>query len=188
FTLTSLYEVPFFRNRSGLARTLLDGWQINSIVTKHTGFPWTPLTNRPSLVTPGGRTLSPIRPIAFLGGNLDDTSDDAFTRPFGNFPGGGSNFFLITGSVQRPGIGRNSFRGPNYFNVDLSLVKRTYLPFIKEGAFLDLRANLFNAFNLLNLQNFNFGASGTIIETAQFGRSPGGLAGRVIELQARFSF
>ncbi|MBA3572083.1 MAG: hypothetical protein H0W34_08955, partial [Pyrinomonadaceae bacterium] len=77
---------------------------------------------------------------------------------------------------------------PNYFNIDLSLVKRTYLLFIKEGAFLDLRANLFNAFNLRNLENFNFGAAGTIIEDTNFGRSPRGTAGRVIELQARFSF
>ncbi|HEY5884793.1 MAG TPA: TonB-dependent receptor, partial [Pyrinomonadaceae bacterium] len=188
FTLTTLYEFDYFRNRRGFARTLLDGWQINSIFTAHSGFPWTPLTRRPEQVQPGGRTLSPIRPIAFLGGNLDDTSDEAFTRPQGNFPGGGENFFDITGSVQRPGIGRNSFRGPKYFNVDLSLVKRTYMPFIKEGAYLDLRANFFNAFNLLNLENFAFGGGGTIIEDANFGRSPRGLAGRVVELQARFSF
>ena len=188
FTLTSLYEFPYFRNRGGLTGTLLDGWQINSIVTKHTGFPWTPLTRLPSLITPGGRALSPIRPISYLGGNLNDSSDDAFTRPEGNFPGGGRPYFNITGSVQLPGIGRNSFRGPNYFNIDLSLVKRTYLLFIKEGAFLDLRANLFNAFNLRNLENFNFGAAGTIIEDTNFGRSPRGTAGRVIELQARFSF
>ncbi len=188
FTLSSLYEVQYFRSRSGLARTLLDGWQLNSVVTAHSGFPWTPLTRLPSLVTPGGRTLSPIRPISYLGGNLNDSSDDAFTRPFGNFPGGGRNFFLVTGSVQRPGIGRNTFRGPNYFNVDLSLVKRTYLPFVKEGAFVDLRANFFNAFNMLNLENFAFGGAGTIIEDSTFGRSPRGLAGRVVELQARFSF
>lgn len=188
FTLTSLYEVQYFRNRSGLARTLLDGWQLNSVVTAHSGFPWTPLTRLPSLITPGGRALSPIRPISYLGGNLNDSSDDAFTRPEGNFPGGGRRYFNITGSVQQPGIGRNTFRGPNYFNVDLSLVKRTYMPFIKEGAFVDLRANFFNAFNMLNLQNFNFGGDGTIIEAANFGRSPRGLAGRVVELQARISF
>jgi hypothetical protein len=188
FTLTSLYEFPYFRDQRGLARTLLDGWQINSIITAHSGFPWTPMTRRPQLVTPGGRNLSPIRPIAYLGGNLTGTSDDAFTQPQGNFPGGGEGYFTITGMVQRPGIGRNSFRGPNYFNVDLSLVKRTYLPFIKEGAYLDLRANFFNAFNLLNLENFAFGGAGTIIEDANFGRSPRGLAGRVVELQARFSF
>ena len=188
FTLTSLYEIEYFNDTRGLARTLLDGWQINSIFSAHSGFPWTPLTRRPEQIQPGGRRLSPIRPIAFLGGNLDDTSDEAFTRAQGNFPGGGQQFFTITGVVQRPGIGRNSFRGPKYFNVDLSLVKRTYLPFIREGAFLDLRANFFNAFNLLNLENFAFGGAGTIIEDANFGRSPRGLAGRVVELQARFSF
>jgi hypothetical protein len=188
FTLTSLYEFSYFRNRHGLTRTLLDGWQVNSIVTAHSGFPWTPLTRIPEQIQPGGRRLSPIRPIANLGGNLTDTSDDAFIRPQGNFPGGGRNYFVVTGSVQRPGIGRNTFPGPHYFNVDMSLVKRTYMPFIKEGAYLDLRANFFNAFNLLNLQAFAFGGAGTIIEDANFGRSPGGHAGRVVELQARFSF
>lgn len=188
FTLSSLYEFTQFRGSNGLARTLLDGWQINSIVTAHSGFPWTPLTRRPEQIQPGGRRLSPIRPIAFLGGSLDDTSDEAFTRPGGNFPGGGDDFFVITGMVQRPGIGRNSFRGPKYFNIDLSLVKRTYLSFIKEGSYVDLRANFFNAFNMLNLESFAFGGAGTIIEDANFGRSPRGLAGRVVELQARFSF
>lgn len=188
FNLSALYELPFFRNRTGLARTLLDGWQINSIISAHSGFSWTPMTRLPSLISPGGRRLSPIRPVAYLGGNLDDTDDDAFTRPEGNFPGGGRRYFNITGSVERPGIGRNTFRGPDYFNVDASLVKRTYLPFINEGAYLDLRANFFNAFNLLNLENFAFGGGGTIIEDANFGRSPRGLAGRVVELQARISF
>ncbi len=189
FTFTSLYEFQMFRGTGGLARTLLDGWQINSIVTAHTGFPWTPVTNRPELFNPDRtQRLTPIRPIAFLGGNLTDTSDEAFIRPFGNFPGGGERFFVISGVLQRPGIGRNSFRGPNYFNIDLSLVKRTYMPFIKEGAFLDLRANFFNAFNLRNLQSFNFGSAATVIENQAFGRSPGGLSGRVVELQARISF
>jgi hypothetical protein len=188
FTFTSLYEFSYFRDRRGLARTLLDGWQLNSIVTAHSGFPWTPMTRRPQQVQPGGRTLSPIRPIAYLGGNLEGTSADDFTRPQGNFPGGGERYFTITGMVQRPGIGRNTFPGPHYFNVDFSLVKRTYMPFVKEGAYLDLRANFFNAFNLLNLESFAFGGAGTIIEDANFGRSPRGLAGRVVELQARFSF
>jgi len=188
FTLSSLYELQYFNKSKGVARTLLDGWQINSIVTAHTGLPWTPLSRLPELLNPGGRRLSPVRPIAYLGGNLTDSSHDAFTRPFGNFPGGGKTYFTVTGSLQQPGIGRNSFRGPKYFDIDLSLVKRTYLSFLKEGAYLDLRANFFNAFNLKNLQNFAFGGAGTIIENPDFGRSPGGTAGRVVEIQARFNF
>jgi hypothetical protein len=57
-----------------------------------------------------------------------------------------------------------------------------------EGASLELRGNFFNVFNKLNLQPFTFGTDNTRIESPLFGRSPGGLAGRVIEFQARLSF
>jgi hypothetical protein len=62
------------------------------------------------------------------------------------------------------------------------------IKFLGEGANLELRGNFFNIFNKLNLQPFSFGTDNTRIESPLFGRSPGGLAGRVIEFQARFSF
>jgi hypothetical protein len=87
------------------------------------------------------------------------------------------------------GIGRNAFRGPNYRSIDLSIVKQTRLPFLGEEAKLDLRANLFNAFNLLNLPPFQPVTDQVNVDFVErFGRAPFGLAGRVIELQARFSF
>ncbi len=55
-----------------------------------------------------------------------------------------------------------------------------------EGAFLEIRANFFNAFNILNLNPFRFFAP--LIEDANFGRADRGLAGRVIEFQGRLSF
>jgi len=157
-------------------------------VTAHTGFPWTPLQDN-CLSTPGGPNICPIRPLGYNGGALSDTSNDAFIRPGGNFPGGGATFFTL-GSGP-PGIGRNSFRGPRYFNIDLALAKRTGLPsFLRlgEDAFFEFRANLFNAFNILNLQPFAFSGFGTHVTDANFGRAERGLAGRVIELQGRISF
>jgi len=59
---------------------------------------------------------------------------------------------------------------------------------LNEGANLEVRANFFNVFNTLNLQSFGFNTSSTNITDPNFGRSPGGLAGRVIEIQGRFSF
>jgi hypothetical protein len=91
------------------------------------------------------------------------------------------------GGVLPPGIGRNSFRGPRYFAVDLSLGKRTGLPsFLGEGAFLEVKANFFNAFNQLNLAPFEFFAP--TIDNRDFGRAQSALAGRVVEFQARFNF
>ena len=49
-------------------------------------------------------------------------------------------------------LGRNTIIGPDFANVDLSLVKRTRLPGFGDRAWLDLR---FEFFNLLNRANFD---------------------------------
>jgi hypothetical protein len=73
----------------------------------------------------------------------------------------------------------------------MSIAKRFGLPkawVIGEGAGIDLRANLFNVFNKLNLAPFGFHSDSTTIERPLFGRATGALGGRVVEFQARFSF
>jgi hypothetical protein len=191
FVLSGLWDLPILRGRSDWVGKAFGGWQINGLFTAHTGFPWTPLIGE-CTSTPGGPELCPSRPVDYFGGALDDTSDKAFIREGGNFPGGGAKFFDTTKPGNRvPGIGRNIFRGPRYSNIDLSLVKRIGLPnysILREGAGLELRANLFNAFNNLNLAPFGFFSPSTDVRNPNFGRATSGLAGRVIELQARFNF
>jgi hypothetical protein len=51
-----------------------------------------------------------------------------------------------------------------------------------------LRANFFNIFNQLNLAPFGFGSSSVTITDANFGKATAGLAGRVVEFQARIRF
>jgi len=185
FVVSGVWELPFRRDQQGAIGRLIGGFQVSGIVTARSGFPWTPKTGQ-SVTTPGGPTLAPTRPVAYLGGALADYSDDAFIRPGGNFPGGGRRYFDITRSGP-PGIGRNSFRGPRYFSTDLSVAKRTRL--WSEVSNLDLRMNLYNAFNQLNLAPFGFLSQSTFIENDTFfGRADRGLAGRVVELQARFEF
>ena len=164
------------------------GFQITGIVTYHTGFPFT-ATSGTCTSTPGGPGLCPARPQGYSGPSDLPTSNDAFitTGIFG--PNGRSFFTLIPNA--RPGIGRNTFRGPRYFDTDLSLVKQIPLSGIlhlSEGANLELRANFFNIFNQLNLAPFSFGSSSVTITDPNFGKATAGLAGRVMELQARFRF
>jgi carboxypeptidase family protein/TonB-dependent receptor-like protein len=195
FTLSGVYDLPFFRGNSIVAKAF-GGWRISSILTKRTGFPFTPVVSEETS-TPGGVNFSPVRPQGYIGPSSIDTSNDAFINGT-NFPGGGKPFFVVfkqaDGTVAAPGIGRNTFRGPNYFNVDFSLVKETRLPkILGEGSNLELRANFFNVFNKLNLESFNFGSEAVRIGTfndnnPNFGKANKGLAGRVIELQARFRF
>ena len=100
-----------------------------------------------------------------------------------------------------PGIGRNSFRGPRYQDIDLTVAKEIGLPTTKifgEGAKIELRMTAYNTFNKLNLAPFSFGSTSTTISSNNhggvpfanplFGTATSGLAGRVLELQARFSF
>jgi carboxypeptidase family protein len=205
FNFSAIYELPFFRKRNDFVGAAFGGFEVSSIVTYRTGFPFTPVVGG-CTSTPGGPQLCPVRPQGYRGPADIDTSNDAFITG-SNFPGGGAPFFTVfeqaNNTIAPPGIGRNSFRGPRYFNVDMSLAKHTRLSFIKESADLELRANFFNIFNILNLSTFNFGSDavtlgffdprgpnepGVLTNNPRFGRATTGNAGRVIELQARFRF
>jgi hypothetical protein len=165
-----------------------------------------------------------LRPAAFLGGATDDFSNDAFKRADANFPGGGSTHFTAptvvkgpsfecvttdvptincpTGRVPfgplptAPGVERNAFRGPRYFDIDATLSKAfglPKLPVLGENARLEFRANFYNLFNNENLWNINkiignINADGSVSPNDRFGQAQNGLGGRVIEMQARFSF
>jgi hypothetical protein len=200
FVGSAVWEIPFLREQKNWRGKLLGGWQISGIVTKHSGFPWTPKIDQ-GLRGPNGNFFGPIRPTAFLGKQQSSNTNDNFLRPGGIFPGGGSMYFNTTVKTDStgtptfqlnpPGIGRNSFRGPRYFSTDLSLAKRFGLPNLRvlgENAGLDLRFNFFNAFNTLNLAPFQAFSGGVFVNRPTFGEPAGALAGRVIEFQARFSF
>jgi hypothetical protein len=85
-----------------------------------------------------------------------------------------------------PGMKRNSFYGPGYFDVDATLSKQfalPTLPVLGENAAIEFRANFYNLFNKLNLWNVQ-----NSITSTNFGEAQQALGSRVIEMQARFSF
>jgi len=220
FNLFGLWDLPIFRNRDDLVGTFLGGWQINGIVTWHTGFPYTPVVANQGIRSLSNAEFGPFRPIAFFGGNGTDTSNNTFLNGNGNFTGsfiagancraamgvGCNRIFQTTLNrnsmgqptflLNPPGIGRNGFRGPRYYSTDFSISKRFNFPKgirLSEDTGLDLRVNLFNAFNNLNLTPFGFASDSTRINNddnpnPNFGRATSGLSGRIVEFQARFSF
>ncbi len=140
-------------------------------------------------VTTLGPPQCPTRPSAYFGGAGTDTSNNAFITG-SNFPGGGAKFFDSSNPNGRlPGIGRNSFRGPKYRDIDLTVAKRFGMPrFLGEGTNLEVKANFFNVFNILNLEPFGFNTDSTNVTNSSFGRALRGLSGRVVEIQGRFNF
>jgi hypothetical protein len=212
FKMFGVWSPQIFKDGDSWAEKLIGGWTISGILNAHSGFPWTPVYNNigcgvvyAESGSNGGGWNCALRPAAYLGGAGDDYSVDAFRRPGGNFPNGGSAYFtepahtpgppfadVASGLVpagpipQAPGVGRNSFRGPRYFNVDATLNKTFGIPAIRglgQSPKLDIRAGFYNLFNKINLKNIQ-----ADILNEHFGEAQEGLAGRTIELQARFSF
>jgi Carboxypeptidase regulatory-like domain/TonB dependent receptor len=207
------WNLPIFPDRHDLLGSLLGGFRLDGVFEFHSGFPWTPVASNLCPVL-GATSLCPLRPIAYDGGAKNNYDTDAFLPPrSANFPAlagltaaNPSNpYFTLqtTGSTPAfPGIGRNSFRGPRYQDIDLGIAKHFALPqtnFLGENAGIEVRMNLYNAFNKLNLAPFTFGSTSTTISSFNnssgqpvanplFGTATTGLAGRIVELQGRFSF
>jgi hypothetical protein len=153
-----------------------------------------------------------IRPATYTGGPLNHSTAAFMSGPWAgpagsqphnvNFPAGtgGENYFTppvytsaptsapVTTEFPAPPLvmERNSFTGPMYQSVNASLAKNFHLPearVIGGGAGIEFRVDAYNLFNITNLTGPT-----TSIVSANFGQSGGGLGGRVVEMQARFSF
>jgi hypothetical protein len=87
-----------------------------------------------------------------------------------------------------PGIGRNTFNGPGYKDVDASLSKAFGLPENRvwgKAAALEVRADAFNLFNITNLNPSNIATS---ITATNFGQDTTPLGSRTISFEAHFRF
>lgn len=87
-----------------------------------------------------------------------------------------------------PGLDRNAFVGPHYRDVDASLAKGFGIPanhILGESARLEIRADVFNLFNILNLNGQSVASN---ITSTNFGQDTTPLGARTITFQARFSF
>jgi hypothetical protein len=196
---TGLYTTPKVHTRSAIVNTLTSGFQVNGTYTYHTGFPWTPVTSALSTTPVNGAVAqNVVRPTAYYGGAGDSCSNAAFTSG-SNFSNrfvngvnvGGANYFKQTlpqSGVYTPGIGRNSFRGPCYQDVDVSVAKEFGHDFGSRHTVLRIQANMFNAFNELQLQPISNASAGSSIANAYFGYSQGADSGRVIEILGRLQF
>ncbi len=166
FTNSFVWEMPWYKSQQGLAGHVLGGWQINNIITLRGGFPWTPFCSGSSF--PGGFRSScdfnrdgvrNDRPNQPSFGNMNPHSRQAFEpdHPSLNL---NTSMVLDCSVSPRPrcanwtgayegNLGRNTFRGPNFQEVDFSLFKN-----IKAGERVNLqfRAEAFNLFNRTNLQ------------------------------------
>jgi len=161
FTAAFNYTIP-----APALKILLDGWQINGIITAQTGQPFTPFSS----VNDPYRNESFNRLMLIGDPNRNVASGYSFNpnafapAPFGTF--GNS--------------GRNIVRGDGFRSVDLS-VFRTFS--LRERLKLQMRFEATNAFNQVNYQ-------GPVVDYSSpaFGQFNATAVPRTLQLGAKFSF
>jgi hypothetical protein len=208
FVMDALWEIPGFRGRHDFLGTALGGWTVTGIMSKHSGLPFSALIGSCNTnADRNGDGNCPDMPFSYNGGftsgaSKQDWTDGIFPNCHSNSTGQVTSASCPNFDVTTLGPGcrcRNIFTGPGYTSVDMTFGKDFMLPkiaFFGEGSKLAIRANFFNIFNILNLAPLIPATASTDIinngpastNAGQFGRSSDGLAGRVIEFQARLSF
>ena len=176
------YTLPFGKNKRFAgnipqwADSLIGGWDLGSLIIWQSGGPYTITSSR-----------------ATTNGLVNTYANYTGDRNIGNIIRQGNGVFYypqdttvtqfsFPGAGDSGNSGRNSFRGPRYFDTDLSLVKKFR---IYESHAVTFRAEAYNLFNNANFAN----PTVTITTPATFGKV-GAIVGnpRIFQLALRYDF
>ncbi|MGH9938556.1 MAG: hypothetical protein ACREAM_20135, partial [Blastocatellia bacterium] len=198
FKANGVYELPFGPGKQwlqgGLASRLFGGWQISSIFEARTGRPISFTSNRGTVNRQANTRSARNTVITSLSrSELQDRTglffDPASGRPLFVDPSligadGRGNPQVL----QNPDAGQlgtlqlTPVSGPGFWNVDLSLIKRTK---IRETWDLEFRTEAFNAFNHTN---FSVSNENNDINATTFGRLTTTFAPRILQFAMKLNF
>jgi hypothetical protein len=166
-----VYDLPALSNLGGVARHILGGWQASGILSAQSGEALgitqssSRYHSRPDYA--GGETV-------FDGWEATNVylNRDAFERV---------PIVTASGATARPGnLGWGAVRGPGQWNLDFSLGKNFS---ITERVSLQLRTDMFNAFNHVNMSGLQ-----TNVNNSNFGRLQSTTGPRQVQLNARLTW
>jgi carboxypeptidase family protein/TonB-dependent receptor-like protein len=198
--LHGVWELPKLSGMNTALRSVFGGWQLSGSGSFQSGYPYTVRNCNVSPDGVGGSdgdadvggpdcTLPNVASgyaghgcskSDFISGCLDPAQ---FTLPCPLNAGGQLN---CTSGVWEGNVGRNSFRGPGYANVDFSGGKYFRIPwFTREGAKLQIRGDFFNLFNRTNI---NPATMSTNVGVGGFTQAQTAFNPRTVQVAARIEF
>jgi outer membrane receptor protein involved in Fe transport len=145
FVFNFIWEIPFARNMRGVARKLLDGWQMAGIGQMRSGNPLTVFVQRNRSRSQWSPSLGPgigQDRASFAPGFTHDTAVTGDPNRYFN-----PAAFVLQPAGMLGNVGRGSLIGPNLRTFDLAMIKNTRLG---ERTGLQLRIEAFNVFNRTN--------------------------------------
>jgi hypothetical protein len=154
----AVYQLPFGQS-SSRASQLAGGWQIGVIANYASGVPFTPFIGY-DYAGDGSSDPNPQKPDWAPGSN----ASNAIIGDPNNWYN--ANAFVLPPKGEYGNVGRNTLRGPDLKEVDLSIFKNTAI--VKRN--LQLRLEIFNLFNRANFGTPNsavlFNSDGTRVPNA----------------------
>ena len=193
FNAAYVWALPF-TFRTGITRQLLGGWAVSQNFFARSGLPFTVLDGTTFL------TNFYFPPAQVIGGGAQGTCQDGNSRCLTP-----AAFESATAYGAFPTQTRNMWRGPGFFDSDLSVSKNIRL---REQCTFQVGANLYNVFNHPNFANPHANLSdvnstgigeaggnfGVITRTTSPPTTPygsffaGSPSGRIVQLQAKVIF
>jgi TonB dependent receptor len=182
-TGTVLWDLPNLKADSGVVRTLLNGWELGTIITRTTGAPFTITAgdgNDPLGTGFNGdysMDFASLKPnCSAIHGGFNYLNTNCFSpptaptsfaaataaNPYGCAPNSFPAYSGTYASGQQPcsnvlgNTRRNQFFGPGLANVDFSVFKNTNIPRLSENFRAQFRAEFFNVLNHTNFLSPGF--------------------------------
>jgi len=172
FTSFFTYDVPKASWASGWSGKLVNGWQVSTLISLHSGQPFggSPRPSQNQVIADPFAGVS----HAFSKSGVTWINPKAFVSA-GTDP--------VTGIALPGNVTRNKYYGPNFKDVDLSVIKN--IP-IRERFKVQLRAEMYNLFNRINLASGTgtVSGSGIVNDTiGDFNGAPGIGPGEAFNMQ-----
>jgi hypothetical protein len=172
FNFSAIWQIPN-APLHGIANTLVNGWQLSSLATWHSGFPFSVLSGRDNSFSGVGADRA-----NYIGGNASLDSGRSHGQVIAEY------FNVAAFAPNTPGTfgnsGKNILRGPRLFNTDLSLLKNFKMT---ERASLQFRSEFFNVFN-----NVNFSQPQNSLNSSSVGRITAAGDPRILQFALKLMF
>jgi hypothetical protein len=178
FKVTAIYDVPAAKFGPAAFRKVVNGWQVNTMITARSGFPITCRSGVDGSMTG-------------VGNDNCDQIDPNSARPAGADPMKmWFNTAAFTTNAQGTfgSAGRNDLRRPGFYNGNASVFR--YFP-ITEKVRLEFRAEAFNALNHANpdlLFITNSYSNNTTVTGANFGKVTHASDPRLLQIALKLRF
>jgi hypothetical protein len=195
-SLNYVWEVPYLSSNRWLG-----GWTISGVLFRRSGEPYS-VVDSGLLGSVGNYNTTGATIMAdYLGGATPGCTvshTDQINSPFNCLTVG--QFAASSAQTDFGNIGRNQFRGPGYFDTDLSIKKSFRVTNNENGLRLIIGANAYNILNHANFGNPDSdvadgpGVFGTIQNTVTPASSPFGnfqgsaVSGRILQLEMQLKF